>query len=104
MSGGARNFVGEFEAYRNTMNMERSSIKMIGGGSDVWAPGLEKDATRRSTLFAQVFSSVKAELAKHNKALSPNDSGAIECSNKLISKRESNIYGELKTSNNMPNY
>jgi len=99
MSGGARNFVGEFEAYKNTMNMERSSIKMIGGGSDVWAPGLEKDATRRSTLFAQVFSSVKAELAKHKKALSPDDSKAIEAAINSLAKRESNIYGELKTLN-----
>lgn len=97
--GGARNFVGEFEAYKNTMNIERSSIKMIGGGSDVWSPGLEKDATRRSTLFAQVFSSVKAELAKHNKALSKNDSDAIEAAINSLAKRESNIYGELKTLN-----
>lgn len=98
MSGGARNFVGEFEAYKNTMNMERSSIKMIGG-SNVWAPGLEKDATRRSTLFAQVFSSVKAELKKHNKALSDDDSKAIEDAINSLAKRESNIYGELKTLN-----
>ena len=97
LGGGAIDMVGEYEAYKNTMAIEKSSIKMIGGGDDIWAPGLEKDAVKRSTLFFQALDSIEAELANKSKRLASNDSKHIRDAINSLAKRESNIYGELKT-------
>ena len=97
LGGGAVDMVGEYEAYKNTMIIEKSNIKMIGGGDDIWAPGLEKDAVKRSTLFFQALDSIEAELANKGKKLASNDSNQIRLAINSLAKRESNIYGELET-------
>ena len=97
LKGGSKNFSGEYEAYKNTMAIEKSSIKMIGGGDDIWAPGLEKDAVKRSTLFFQALDSIETELANKSKRLASNDLTKIKDAINSLAKRESNIYGELKT-------
>ena len=97
LGGGATNFASEYEAYKNTMAIEKSSIKMIGGSDDVWAPGLDKDAVKRSTLFNEAFNSIEEELATKGKRLASNDSTQIRNAINSLAKRESNIYGELKT-------
>jgi len=97
LGGGATNFASEYEAYKNTMAIEKSSIKMIGGSDDVWAPGLDKDAVKRSTLFNEAFNAIEEELATKGKRLASNDSTQIRNAINSLAKRESNIYGELKT-------
>lgn len=96
MEGGASDLVGEYEAYKNTMNLEKESVKMIGG-AEVWHPGLDEAATQRSKMFAQAFQAIKRELKNRNKELSSKDVTEINKAINSLAKRESNIYGELKT-------
>ena len=97
LNGGSKDLSGEYEAYKNTMIIEKDNIKMIGGGNDIWAPGLEKNATSRSKLFSQTLDTIEVELSQHNKKLATNDLTKIKDAINSLAKRESNIYGELNT-------
>merc|ERR1712086_964375 len=59
--------------------------------------GLDKDAVKRSTLFNEAFNAIEEELATKGKRLASNDSTQIRDAINSLAKRESNIYGELKT-------
>lgn len=99
LSGGSNGDIrGEFAAYKNTISSEKNNVNMIGGKvANIWAPGLEKDATRKSELFLEAYNTIVERLKSNEKSLSTQDDNSIRKAIDNLAKRESSLYGLLKT-------
>lgn len=92
MSGGA-NIVGEFQAIKNTLAIEKSTMELIGGGE--WAPALAPEATQKARLFTEILSKLEEQLQSHGKTLEDGDKKALVGAIQSLSEHERNAFTQL---------
>ena len=92
MSGGA-NIVGEFQAIKNTLAIEKSTMELIGGGE--WAPALAPEATQKARLFTEILSKLEEQLKTHGKTLESGDKRALVTAIESLAEHERNAFTQL---------
>ena len=92
MEGGA-NIVGEFQAIKNTLAIEKSTMELIGGGE--WAPALAPEATQKARLFTEILSKLEEQLQSHGKTLEDGDKKALVGAIQSLSEHERNAFTQL---------